>query len=594
MSRAAEFVCATNLSCRQAASPAMHNFITSLIQMGSSLQIEHPDAAIDVMSLVDSMSDKTIADAILETSNRRLESAIDMLSRFRFVNLVVDAGTVHHLKTIPCLLANPHKLDSPVLLSLRENTNFTKEQYSELFAELILTVESYNLVVCGIVIDNLPAQSGGLDDLLSRANSPIVHIKCFAHMANLVLANCLSEPPLARVMFLLTEMQSLLRTPEAAAEVGGRCPRFIRTRWFYMVDTLQFICERVDAITGFLATHRSMFRGIPTEFFELYGILLPFACFVRAVEKRSCSLPMIVRLARQLLQALSDISALVRTPTSVAILRDLHIHLLARLSANNLHEAIAAHALSFHGRREIHDREFGYSTRDLTTGIHLPATDEQWNLKCYVKGRGSYDDTMAEICQMLDNTIPITQPEESGPDFFDLEASSGQINEDAMALQSHKTLLAHFASLPDATRYGIDPYMVPYEKAAEWIESFSEKLGFDPETMKARFNDWLFNPPAEVPFLSDSAASLCVDEIWRVAHRYPVWSQFADLALRLVSCSTSESDAERILSLEKNIAALHGTRFSIPGMEARIRCHRIEEPVLHWEDDSDDDSDGND
>jgi hypothetical protein len=38
-----------------------------------------------------------------------------------------------------------------------------------------------------------------------------------------------------------------------------------------------------------------------------------------------------------------------------------------------------------------------------------------------------------------------------------------------------------------------------------------------------------------------------------------------------MSCGTSEADAERLFSLERNIAGLHGTRFSLPGMVARLR-----------------------
>jgi hypothetical protein len=59
--------------------------------------------------------------------------------------------------------------------------------------------------------------------------------------------------------------------------------------------------------------------------------------------------------------------------------------------------------------------------------------------------------------------------------------------------------------------------------------------------------------------------------MWRSVHRYKEWVGFAELAIRLVSCATSESDAERVLSMVKNIAELHGTRFAIGTIEARLR-----------------------
>jgi hypothetical protein len=45
----------------------------------------------------------------------------------------------------------------------------------------------------------------------------------------------------------------------------------------------------------------------------------------------------------------------------------------------------------------------------------------------------------------------------------------------------------------------------------------------------------------------------------------------SELVLQLVACGTSEADAERLLSMQSNIAGLHGTRFGLPSMEARLR-----------------------
>jgi hypothetical protein len=45
----------------------------------------------------------------------------------------------------------------------------------------------------------------------------------------------------------------------------------------------------------------------------------------------------------------------------------------------------------------------------------------------------------------------------------------------------------------------------------------------------------------------------------------------SELALRIVTCETSEADVERLLSIQRNIAGLHGTRFGLPSMDARLR-----------------------
>jgi hypothetical protein len=101
-------------------------------------------------------------------------------------DLTVDAGTVHHLKTIPCLLSNPCHMDEPVLLTLREHESFANQNYARLFQKLIEIVQSSGLILCLVVIDNIAAESSGLHQTLLEIVSPVIQIHCFAHIANLV------------------------------------------------------------------------------------------------------------------------------------------------------------------------------------------------------------------------------------------------------------------------------------------------------------------------------------------------------------------------------------------------------------------------
>jgi hypothetical protein len=79
-----------------------------------------------------------------------------------------------------------------VFLTLRENADFTAEQYRELFKDLFAIIDSAGLVLSSVIVDNLPAQSSGLDRALFEAHSPVVHIPCFAHMANRILFHTIS------------------------------------------------------------------------------------------------------------------------------------------------------------------------------------------------------------------------------------------------------------------------------------------------------------------------------------------------------------------------------------------------------------------
>jgi hypothetical protein len=197
---AADFVAATNLSCRQAGSPAMHDFIVKLMQLGPSLPREELRRVVDIGPLVDTSSDQSMAEAVRQRADQRFAEAIERLRDVHFVNLIVDAGTVHSLKSIVCLVTNPHAIEPPVLLSLRENQIFTVQDYCNLFSERMAILDSFGLVLCSIAVDNLPAQVGGVDRALQLNNSPAIHVKCFAHIANRVLATTVSIPNFARIM----------------------------------------------------------------------------------------------------------------------------------------------------------------------------------------------------------------------------------------------------------------------------------------------------------------------------------------------------------------------------------------------------------
>jgi hypothetical protein len=552
----------------------MHKLIVDLLQLGASLVREMPNTVTDVSLLIDHITQHGLANEVACKGDEAFGKAMQHLKSIQFVNLIVDAGTVHSLKSIPCLLTNPHYAGSPVLLELHENSNFTAEEYEQLFLGLFQTIVANGLVLCSVVIDNLPAQSSGLDAAISESNLPVLHIKCFAHMANLVLLNSMSDANFDKVFGRLTTIQNDLRRTEVVNALGRRCPRFVRTRWFYMVDTLSFICNNVEAITGVLGCP-------PAEIFELYAILKPYLLFVRAVEERECALGSIVLLVRQLLLNLRDAWSLIRTSASKTIFRDMHIRLLSRLMRNNRDESISAYLLTPHGRYEVRAKQKGYTT---CIGADEPIPPHPLHSTI------NDDEFAAEICQLILNTSAMIDEEDCGRSAFDRPEEIGD-----SVPGSYDEWLDFFANMSFEEMLQYDPYDTNslYEIAVASIERLSDRMMVDKEMMKVMFRKWLFGDLKAVSFLNESPES--VDDMWRIAHRLKEWRDFADLSLRFISCGTSEADAERILSLERNIAGLCGTRFGIRSMEARLRGHEHYEQVLVEQENSEDlDSDDSD
>jgi hypothetical protein len=551
----------------------MHDFIVSLIQLGACIQGNDEASVVDASTLVDQITDHGITEAIRALGDAKYSEAIEKLQEIRFVNLVIDAGTVHTLKTIVCLLTNPYLVTQPVLLSLRENTNFTADDYAILFVELFSLLEGSPIVICSVVVDNLPAQSSGLERVL--AESPILHVKCFAHMTNLILVNSQDGEVFMNVMAELGTVQRIFRVKSVASLIGQRCPKFIRTRWFFMVDTLQYFLNNYEKCNEYLEAFgeaREKYRSaLPIEIFELYIMLLPFYCFLSAVESRQCALPEIIPLARMLLTLLRDALGLIRTDRMHHLFRELHIRFLARFMTNNHPDAVAAYSLTLQGRQELRVLERGYST---VGPDHLPIAPSP-DLKTFMKGGYSYDDAMASAFAVAGNSDSMfDHPFIPGPPWVTAQESyTPQVDEaeDQPVAQSYREYLSFFHEMADDQRMAVDQVNGIYQTARPRIIELAGRLGLDPEHMGALYDLWLFGPPEEIPFALDEAAQGSVNSLWRIAHRYEKWTSFADLALRLVSSGVSEADAERILSMQKNIAGLHGTRFGRTTMEARIR-----------------------
>lgn len=76
-------------------------------------------------------------------------------------------------------------------------------------------------------------------------------------------------------------------------------------------------CRQFDICTAYLmdfGIDEGYRDHIPMEIYELYIILLPFYCFISAVESRACGLSSIVPLSRSLLATLRDVLQHIRTP----------------------------------------------------------------------------------------------------------------------------------------------------------------------------------------------------------------------------------------------------------------------------------------
>jgi hypothetical protein len=83
----------------------------------------------------------------------------------------------------------------------------------------------------------------------------------------------------------------------AVDPIGRKCPKFVRTRWSFIMDIRDYFVDHFLKATYFLMDcHEALGYGdrLSADVFQLYAILLPFYCLIDALESRACALPDIV------------------------------------------------------------------------------------------------------------------------------------------------------------------------------------------------------------------------------------------------------------------------------------------------------------
>jgi hypothetical protein len=185
---------------------------------------------------------------------------------------------------------------------------------------------------------------------------------------------------------------------------------------------------------------------------------------------------------------------------------------------------------------------------------------------------------MAKLADIILNTEHMLNDDEcAAPTFgaefqvFEDEAEDTESTPEVVPAENYKTCLTQFASMADGDLLALDPYHEMYALARQCIRRITSKSHFDRSQMREQFDRWLFRSASEVSFMRDAHFNDDPNSNWGTAHRFEDWQPFSEFAEHLVTCGTSEADAERILSMRRNVEGLHGARFGLRSMEARLQ-----------------------
>jgi hypothetical protein len=264
---------------------------------------------------------------------------------------------------------------------------------------------------------------------------------------------------------------------------------------------------------------------------------------------------------------------------------------------NNRPESITAYLLTIEGRNELVQREFGYSTySDSIIEVQESIANDS------NEANADDEEYYTRLFRLMDCTTPGIEGVCASESVFDNELDSEA--DDPAEGKSYKDWLIKIGRKSNENLLTFEPYNVGemFQIGIESVRNIAARMNElaviekrDSEVLKMAglFQAWLYHPKSEITFLRDSPRD-SANALWRFAHRYQGWEVFVDLALIFISSGTSEADAERVLSMERYIAGLHGTRLGIRSMTARVRGLLANGQVFEEQvdsDSSDDDSD---
>ena len=555
----------------------LREFILTMIKIGRSI------TEGDVTQIVNGFSDRIISERMMKIGQDLKENDFFLARQVRYVNVVVDAGTVLGQSVIHSLLTNPYCDEFPIVLSIVQNTHFDKYQYEDLFAKLYQLCRDHELTVCSFITDGLPAQVSGLSMLFedNPALVGVAQIHCLAHLTNLVFVHSKRQSQyLNAIVSEISTLVALLRTPVVAEELGEKCPSLCPTRWLYLYDVLLWICLREDKLNAFLVAsenNRSDFAAIPARWKTVLKILRPLKYLSLAVESSGCALWEAIPLVSTVIAIWKALS-LSTNPNELELIRVMMANLIWRFSRASPATIVTSYSLTEHGRRYLREKEVGFQVRGVATDTACFTTDRIKALETLLDDPNRDPRHGQDI---LISSSPSTDHADDHDEMPDVETQSSldEEEEETGEETEHNTVIIgqsrmsrrDVLALPLEQLFNVPVYEPTFATALFEIARVGQALGVPAEYCEEKLRSWLYGDRRRTP--TQSAIGLSPDTIWRRAPaNNEEWRHFSDIALRFITIGASEADCERSLSKQRDIQGLHTTNIRMDTLDARLRA----------------------
>jgi hypothetical protein len=579
----------------------MQAFWTEMIAIGAALNGIDPNFQARGLTKITA---KVIKASLLQQGTCVIESKMrNLADTTRFVSIAVDSGTILRFSALHSVVWNPHAPLNCVHVETQENKNLDGDGYAKYFRHTVRTVRAYHLEVCGIVIDNCPAQVTGLRKFIHEDGRGIIHVPCFCHMANLVFSHTIKDQSFSEIMKQIKDVIERFRSREAYENMGCRCPGIVETRWCYIEDCLYWLFKRKRLVNAALVAWHKSLVGVGIEI--VYRVFLPLRLFCLAMERVATSLADVVPFVQEAMREWHMVLDWIQTLACVwnrdfgeLFMNFVTSQFCLRLKRNAWNAVITAFCLSPLGRYNIRLRNRGWNVLG-GVGAH-PAVTENPSVEETAR---TFADLIASIEH--DGDAPpgeealgiLTDVSEGEDEMGEVEEEMGEVEgemgevvdavetpgegpkpkptfRELLEKEMKKSLRRRILDFEDLVNSGA----ISIPIAERQVRAMQEGLGLmgrDGEETDFRkiLGIWLLEEPGkDGNFFSDSVELWNPSNYWRRVFRdgKKPWTDFCQMAMHFVSLGTSEAEVERTLRRQKDIQGRYGTNFGTDTLDARL------------------------
>lgn len=219
--------------------------------------------------------------------NNAFNEMIKKLCNFRFVNLMIDAGTVINMRVVHSTLSNPYSGMAPLPFRTvqKKGNDWECADYQLEIETAISEIDSYNsmnfdserIFIVSICHDRLPAQATAVSKVIKMLKEqsdriPIVDVSCLNHLIHNSFLGAINRCNAFQSLIEdITFIVSIFRKREAVDFVGKKIPNPPQNRWIYLCDVLHFVIYNIEKINQYLIqywlqTHQPLDDQTPEDF----------------------------------------------------------------------------------------------------------------------------------------------------------------------------------------------------------------------------------------------------------------------------------------------------------------------------------------